>query len=87
MESAYGFLQSKAAEAYEKVMGHAPELPEYESEIVPPAPVDSALAVFEARKAEARKRYDDAVYPALGAYELAKLKAAEAYFRDIGERI
>ena len=87
MESAYGFLQSKATEAYEKVMGHAPELPEYESEIVPPAPEHSALAAFLDRKAEARKRYDDAVYPALGAYELVKLKAAEEYFKDIGERV
>ena len=79
------FLSSKAAKAYSDVMGHAPS--EDSIEIVPPAPASSALAVFEARKGEARKRYDDAVYPALGEYERVKLHAAEEYFKEVGERI
>jgi hypothetical protein len=80
------FLSSKAAKAYEDVMGSSPAI-EHRLDIVPPAPPLSALAIFEARKAEARKRYDDKVYPALGIYERTKLQAAEEYFREIGERL
>jgi hypothetical protein len=81
------YLSGRAAEAYERVMGKAPEIQGNSMEIKVSPPKESALAMFEAHKARARKRYDDAVFPALGELERVKREAKEAYFRDIGEEI